>query len=92
MPSTGMIHVRVDEAEKNEAVAVLDSMGLSLSGVVRVLLKRVAQEKTVPFDLRVPNAATRAAMAEADDILRSGRARFSSPKDLFDALEKGGKR
>ena len=73
MPATGMVHVRVDEDEKNEATAVLASMGLSMSGVVRILLKRVAKEKTVPFDLRVPNAETREAMAEAEAVVHSRR-------------------
>ena len=92
MPATGMVHVRVDEDEKNEATAVLASMGLSVSGVVRILLKRVAKEKTVPFDLRVPNAETRKAMAEADAIVRSRRKGFATSEELFDDLEKGGKR
>ena len=92
MPATGMVHVRVDEDEKNEAAAVLASMGLSVSGVVRVLLKRVAKEKTVPFDLRVPNAETREAMAEADAIVDGRRKSFATSEELFNDLEKGGKR
>jgi DNA-damage-inducible protein J len=69
MPATGMVHVRLDEDEKNEAAAVLALMGLSVSGVVRVLLRRIAKEKTVPFDLCIPNAETREAMAEAEAIV-----------------------
>ncbi|MEI5677453.1 MULTISPECIES: type II toxin-antitoxin system RelB/DinJ family antitoxin [unclassified Mesorhizobium] len=92
MAATGMVHVRVDEDEKNEASAVLASMGLSVSGVVRVMLKRIAREKTVPFDLRMPNAETRAAMAEADTIIQNGRARFATAQELLDDLEKAGER
>ena len=92
MPATGMVHVRIDEDEKNEAAAVLSSMGLSVSGVVRLLLKRVAAEKAVPFDLRVPNAETRAAMAEADAIIRQRNARFGASGDLFNDIEKSGGR
>lgn len=92
MAANGMIHVRMDEHEKNEAAAVLDKMGLSVSSVVRVMLKRIAAEKAVPFDLRVPNAETRAAMVEADEIIRARNARFGSGGELFDELEKGGGR
>lgn len=92
MPATGMVHVRIDEDEKNEAAAVLTSMGLSVSGVVRLLLKRVALEKSVPFDLRVPNAETRAAMAEADAIIRERNARFGAAGALFHDIEKSGGR
>ncbi|MBN9039596.1 MAG: type II toxin-antitoxin system RelB/DinJ family antitoxin [Rhizobiales bacterium] len=92
MAANGMIHVRMDEHEKNEAAAVLDKMGLSVSSVVRVMLKRIAAEKAVPFDLRVPNAETRAAMVEADEIIRARNARFGSGGELFDELEKDGGR
>lgn len=92
MAANGMVHVRMDEDEKNEAAEVLAEMGLSVSSVVRVMLKRIAAEKAVPFDLRVPNAETRAAMAEADAIIRARNARFGSVGELFDELEKDGGR
>ncbi len=88
MAANGMLHVRMDEDEKNEAAAVLGEMGLSVSGVVRLMMKRIALEKTVPFDLRIPNAQTQAAMAEADEIIRERNARFAAAGDLFDDLEK----
>ena len=36
---------------------------------------------------KIPNAETRAAMAEADNIVKAGRARFASAEDMFEALE-----
>jgi DNA-damage-inducible protein J len=91
MPATGMVHVRMDEDDKNQAAAVLASMGLSVSDVVRLLLKRVAREKTVPFDLRIPNAETRAAMAEAQAIIDEANARFVTAQEIFDDLNNGGR-
>ena len=88
MAATAMIHVRVDEEIKAQATETLASMGLSVSDAVRVFLKRVVVEKAMPFEVRVPNIETRAAMAEADEIVRARRARFASAKELFDALEK----
>ena len=38
-------------------------------------------------ELKVPNAETRAAMAEADEIARAGRARFAAVEEAFEALE-----
>ena len=49
-----MVHIRVDEKLKREACAALDGMGLSLSDAVRLLLVRVAAEKALPFEIRVP--------------------------------------
>jgi DNA-damage-inducible protein J len=83
-----MVHVRVDEKMKAEAAATLEAMGLSVSDAVRVFLKRVVAEKRLPFELKVPNAETRAAMEEADEMVRTRRARFAKATELFDDLEK----
>jgi DNA-damage-inducible protein J len=70
-----MIHVRIDEKIKKEAAETLGDMGLSVSDAIRVFLKRVVADKQLPFELKVPNAATRRAMNEADEIVRTKRAR-----------------
>jgi DNA-damage-inducible protein J len=62
MPATATVHIRVDEKVKEKATRTLAAMGLSLSDVVRILLVRVAAEKALPFEVRVPNRETRAAM------------------------------
>jgi DNA-damage-inducible protein J len=91
MAATAMIHVRVDEEVKTQAAETLALMGLSVSDAVRVFLKRVVAEKAMPFDVRVPNVETRAAMAEADEIIRDRNARFATAQDIFDDLENGNK-
>jgi DNA-damage-inducible protein J len=62
--ATAMIHVRVDQQLKTKALKTLDAMGLTLSDLVRLLLTRIAVEQALPFEVRVPNAVTRAAMEE----------------------------
>ena len=80
MTTTTMIHVRVDETVKAQATATLAAMGLSVSDAVRMLLVRVATEQALPFDVRVPNAVTTAALQE----LETGRGpRFTSVDDLL---------
>jgi DNA-damage-inducible protein J len=88
MATTSMVHVRMDEQIKAQAAETLAAMGLSISDAVRVFLMRVIAEKQMPFALKVPNAETRAAMAEADEITRTRRARFSNAVELFDDLKK----
>ncbi len=70
---TTMIHVRVDPELKAEATETLEKMGLSLSEAVRLLLTRIAREKALPFEVRVPNAETMASIEEGDrgDVLRA---------------------
>ncbi len=65
MSATEMVHVRIDKRIKTKAAKTLASMGLSVSDAVRVLLTRVAAEKALPFDVKVPNATTIAAIREA---------------------------
>ena len=89
--TTTMVHVRVNEKIKAQATKALTAMGLSVSDAVRVFLTRVAVEQQLPFELKVPNAGTRAAMAEVDDMFSSRRARFATAKDLFDDLAKNRK-
>ena len=63
---TSTVHVRVDEKTKRRAVKTLAGMGISVSDAVRMLLVRVAAEKALPFDVKVPNATTVKAMRAAD--------------------------
>ena len=65
MTENAVVRARIDETTKSEATAVLAAMGLSLSDAFRMLLKRVAAEKALPFEPLVPNAETVAAMKAA---------------------------
>jgi DNA-damage-inducible protein J len=88
MPATSMVHVRVDETLKAQATETLALMGLTVSDAIRVFLTRVVAEKELPFAIKVPNATSLAAMAEANQIIGGRRARFTSADALMDAIEK----
>ena len=83
-----MLHVRVDDAIKAQAADTLAAMGLSVSDAVRLFLHRVVAEQAFPLELKVPNAQTQAAMAEARAMMAARKARFASGSELLDALEK----
>jgi DNA-damage-inducible protein J len=57
-----MVHIRVDGNVKTKAAATLATMGLTVSDAVRILLTRIAAEEAIPFEVRVPNRVTLAAM------------------------------
>jgi DNA-damage-inducible protein J len=63
---TAMIHVRVDQELKKKATLTLSKMGLSMSDAVRLLLTRIEADQALPFEVRVPNAETIAAMRAGD--------------------------
>ena len=61
------VRCRIDTKTKHDASEVIEAMGLSVSDAIRIFLKRVATEGTIPFDLRMPNAKTIAAMTEIEN-------------------------
>ena len=63
---TNYVRARLDDETKAAATAALDAMGLSTSDVIRMLFQRIAVEKRVPFEIRVPNKVTEAARAELE--------------------------
>lgn len=77
------VRARIDTATKERATDALEAMGLSVSDAIRLLMLRVADERRLPFEVRVPNAKTRKAITE----LESGKGkRFRSVKALMDDL------
>lgn len=74
-----IVKARIDEETKNRAAAALEAMGLSVSDAIRLLLVSVAEEKRLPFNVRVPNKATLAAIAE----IERGETEAGSVDDLL---------
>ena len=64
MAATAVVRARIDESTKRKASKALADMGLSISDAIRLLLVRVAADEAMPFEVKVPNAETLAAMAE----------------------------
>jgi DNA-damage-inducible protein J len=78
-----IVKARIDSGTKERASAALAVMGLSISDAIRLLMFRVAEEQRLPFDVKIPNAASREAMKE----LNEGRGHSSaSAEDLFKDL------
>jgi DNA-damage-inducible protein J len=80
MASDTYVRARIDTKTKERAADALEEMGLSISDAIRLLMLRVAEERRLPFAVRVPNARTRSAMAE----LEAGKGkRFGSVRALM---------
>jgi DNA-damage-inducible protein J len=83
MATSSYVRARIDSETKERATHALEAMGLSVSDAIRLLMLRVADERRLPFEVRVPNATTRKAIAE----LEAGKGkRFRSVKALMDDL------
>jgi DNA-damage-inducible protein J len=78
--SNTYVRARIDTNTKERAAGALEEMGLSISDAIRLLMLRVADERRLPFEVKVPNAKTRKAIAE----LESGKGKsFASVNDLM---------
>lgn len=84
MPADSIVRARVDETLKQEAAAVLATMGLTVSDFVRIGLTRVVSEQGLPFEMKVPNRLTAETLAKSErgeDVHQAENA-----EDLFDQL------
>jgi DNA-damage-inducible protein J len=89
MAANAYVRARIDAALKDDATEVLDSLGLTVSDVMRMMLTRIAREKALPIELTRPNAETVAAIEEARAIKAARRNRFGTAEELIGSIEAG---
>ena len=49
---TAPINIMVDKKVKEEAVKVLDDLGLSMSMAITIYLKQIAKTNSIPFEIK----------------------------------------
>ena len=74
------VRARIDTNTKERAAEALEAMGLSISDAIRLLMLRVADERRLPFEIKVPSAI---AGQENNDILPVDRS--NAPAGNLDA-------
>lgn len=97
MAANAYVRARIEPSIKEDATLVLDSLGLTPSDVIRMVMTRIAHDKALPLELTRPNPKTIAAMEEARAI-KAGYGTgdgevFDTADELLESLEgrKGGK-
>ena len=81
-----VVRARIDEQVKEEAAAVLATIGLTVSDAFRLMMVRIANDKALPFQPLTPNAETIEAMKAA----RRGELTIvASPDQLLASLNAG---
>jgi DNA-damage-inducible protein J len=78
-----VVRARIDEHVKEEASAVLASIGLTVSDAFRLMMMRIAHDKAMPFEPLIPNADTVEAMKA---IRRGDVTTVHSIPALFESL------
>ncbi len=64
MPKTEQLNVRLAPAVKAAAESVFRELGLTPTQAVTLFYSQVSLRKGLPFDVRLPNAETQAAMQD----------------------------
>jgi DNA-damage-inducible protein J len=86
---TAYLNTRIDETLKVKAEKVFSNIGINSSTAVTMFFRQVVMHQGLPFDARIPNATTRAAMREIEagggDIIKSSTA------EAFDEILRGDK-
>ena len=80
MSKTAYITARIEPALKASAEGVLQKLGMSTTDAITMFMRQVTLHRGLPFEVRIPNAATRRAI----DELEAGRGkRFATVDDLM---------
>jgi DNA-damage-inducible protein J len=89
MAKTAYLNTRMDRSLKAEAEKVFAEIGINSSTAVTMFFRAVVMRHGLPFDARIPNAETRAAMREIE--AGGGEIVKSSTAKAFDEILRGGK-
>lgn len=66
MAKNAYINARVDRSLKAKAERILSRVGITTTDAITMLLHQIVLRKGLPFEARIPNKDTIAAMAELD--------------------------
>ena len=79
-----VVKSRIDPGLKADAELVLEELGLSVSDVIRLTFRQIVARRGLPFDVKLPNDVTIAAIKEARAMRGS---RFKTSRDMFNGLK-----
>ena len=87
--NTTSLHIQIEPVIKQQAQKTADELGLSLSSVVKALLKQFIRTKRLSVGIteEIPNEYLRQSLKQSDEDIKAGRTlSFKSGKDALDYL------
>lgn len=84
MSKTAVVTARIDPDLKRSAENVFSMLGLNTTQAITLFFRQVELQQGLPFLVRVPNQATRAALDEAQT--RTNLTNFNTVDELFEDL------
>jgi len=86
MSRVASIHARIDQTLKHDAEEILHKLGLNTSQAINAFYAQIVYVRGIPFELKLPNEETIAAMKELD----SGKVKtYDSMQDLWNEVDNG---
>ena len=81
MSKTATIRARVEPTLKSEVEDILAHLGLTASEAIHLLYRQIKLQRGLPFDVRIPNAATTTTLQTS----KAGKnvKRFGTKRELF---------
>jgi addiction module RelB/DinJ family antitoxin len=88
--NTTSLHIKIEPAIKEQAQKTAEELGLSLSAVMKALLKQFIRTKHLSIGIReIPNEYLRQSLKQSEEDIKMGRViSFESGKDALDYLDK----
>jgi len=62
---TAKINARMEPELKEQTEHILDELGISTTEAIRLYFRQIVHRRGIPFDIRIPNPETKAAMEDA---------------------------
>jgi DNA-damage-inducible protein J len=79
-----VVKARIEPTLKRETEIILGSLGISTTEAIRMFLTQVRLHKGLPFEVRIPNVKSQAAI---DELESGGGKRFDRVEALFADLD-----
>jgi DNA-damage-inducible protein J len=88
MSKSAIVQARLEPKLKKQAETVFAELGINASTAISMFYARVTAEQGIPFDVKIPNKTTRAAIREMKDPKRRSKLkRFKTVDALLAAID-----
>jgi DNA-damage-inducible protein J len=81
-------NISIDPKLKESSIELFSQFGLDLSTAISLFLQQSVREQRIPFEIRleVPNATTKAALAEFEEM-KTDKEKYKRHSSFADTLE-----
>jgi DNA-damage-inducible protein J len=85
---TTNLNICIDAELKEQAEELFSELGMNMTTAINIFVRQAVRQGCIPFAIKldVPNAETRAAMKEGEELIKAGESRFNNADEMFEDL------